>query len=81
MKSEWLPLMQYIIIKLQSKENENANIKDEESTNNRVNDTPIASELGSEAASGSLHRGQRESITREEETIRYMKLDQEVCLT
>lgn len=72
--------MKYIIIKLQSEDNENASIKDEESTNNRINDTPTTSALGSEAASGSLHRGQTESITREEETIRNMKLDQEVRL-
>ncbi|XP_017699404.2 uncharacterized protein LOC103711560 isoform X1 [Phoenix dactylifera] len=70
---------EHIIIKLQSEDNENANIKDEESTNNRVNDTPVTSALGSEAASGSLHGGQRESITREEETIRNMKLDQEAA--
>ncbi|KAG1366265.1 hypothetical protein COCNU_13G000550 [Cocos nucifera] len=66
---------EYMLIKLQSEDNENANTKDEESTNNRAN----TNALGSEAASGSLHRGQRESITREEETIRNTKLDQEAA--
>lgn len=71
-------MLQYTKIKLKSEENENANVEDKQSTNNGVNDTPNKSPLDGEAASGSLNGGQREPITREEETMRNKSLDQEV---